>query len=245
MGTQEATVRANSIRAVIFDYGNTLVEFGESQIRSCDAALASALESLYGHVDCDRLRAIRDRDRLAPYAGDLREQNIEAITANLVKELYGAVPSREELDLLLRARFEAFVSAIVAPDYLDDFLSELHRRYRLALLSNYPDGRAIRATLENLRLTRHFDAVVVSGDVGYVKPHPAPFRVTLERLRTEPAETLHVGDNWFGDVQGAKRAGLRAAHTVQWDTPEKFQPQPGDAPADITIEHVTELLEFL
>jgi len=242
---REPTVNADGIKAIIFDYGNTLVEFGEKQIRACDGALAGTLERLYGPLDGARLRAIRDRDRRAPYEGDFRENDLAAITTNLVRELYGRTPTPDELDALLRTRFDAFVAAVSAPPYLDGFLRGLHGPFRLALLSNYPDASAIRTTLKNLGLERHFDAVVISGEVGHVKPHPAPFRAVLRKLNAEPEEALHVGDNWLGDVQGAKRAGLRAAHIVQWDTPERFDPQPGDMQPDITIRHVTELLELL
>jgi hypothetical protein len=33
----------DDIEVVIFDYGNTLVPFGQAQLRACDAALAGVL----------------------------------------------------------------------------------------------------------------------------------------------------------------------------------------------------------
>lgn len=239
------SVERAQIRAVIFDYGNTLIEFTEPQIHACDTALASVLQSLYGPLDFQKLKMIRNADRVAPYRGDFVENDLAAISANAVRALYGLEPSDEELEAILRVRFQSFVDAVEAPHYLAGVLDNLAARYQLGLLSNYPDGQAIRATLDKLDLTRFFEAVLVSGDVGRVKPHAAPFRKILDLLGVAPAQALFVGDNWLGDIQGARRAGLRAAHIVQWDTPEKFSPQPGDHAPDLTISHLTELLDIL
>lgn len=55
-----------------------------------------------------------------------------------------------------------------------------------------------------------FDVVVDSSDVGVRKPDPAIFAVALERLGgLAPAATVFL-DDAPGNVEGAKRAGLRA-----------------------------------
>ena len=124
-------------------------------------------------------------------------------------------------------------------------LARLGARYRLALVSNYPCAASIRDSLARLDLARCFEAVVVSAEVGRVKPHPAPFEAALAVLELAPADCLFVGDNWLGDVQGAKRLGMRAVHLVQYDTHERFEPAPGDHPADATLAHLEELPALL
>lgn len=233
------------IRAVIFDYGSTLVEFGERQIHYCDTALADTLVALFGPMDYARLRAIRDMNRRAPYTGDLLENDLPAISQHLVRQLYEVDPRPDQLERILQVRFQSFVDAVEAPDYLAAFLADLSRRYPLGLLSNYPDGQAIRASLRKLGLEPLFNAVVVSGEVGHVKPHAITFRTVLERIGASPAEALYVGDNWFGDIQGSKRAGMQAAWIIQWDTPEKFARQPGDMDADLVLHHLTDLRRYL
>jgi HAD superfamily hydrolase (TIGR01549 family) len=235
----------DKIRAVVFDYGNTLIEFAAPQIRVCDDALAWTLREMFGSVDAAKLQTIRNRDRRAPYTGEYLENNLAAISKKAIRALYGREPSEVELAEVLRVRYESFVSVVTAPDYLHEFLEELSGRYRLGLLSNYPDGAAIRATLRKIEVEGYFAAVVVSGDVGRVKPHALPFQTILNRMGAAPEECLYVGDNWLGDIQGAKRAGMPAAFMVQWDTPEKFDRLPGDMDADLTLSHLTELLNFL
>ncbi len=43
------------------------------------------------------------------------------------------------------------------------------------------------------------------------KPEPYPFRMAMERLGTQPEETLMVGDQIATDVLGAARLGMRTA----------------------------------
>ena len=236
---------ATGLQAIVFDYGSTLIEFGERNLLACDRALADLLTELYGHVDFPRLREIRNQDRRVAYTGDFAENDLADITVNLVRELYGLDPSAEALERILRVRYVSFLNEVEAPPYVAAFLEALAARYCLGLLSNYPDGEVIRASLKKLGIDRYFKAVVVSGDVGRVKPHAAPFQAVLSRLGVQPFESLYVGDNWLGDVQGAKRAGMRVAWTVQYDTPEKFERRPGDHEPDVTLQHLTDLIGFL
>src|SRR5262249_43328437 len=103
----------------------------------------------------------------------------------------------------------------------------------------------IRASLDRTGIARRMDAVVVSGEVGHVKPHPLLFRTVLGQLGVEPREALFVGDNWLGDVQGAKRAGMWAAHTLQFDTLEVFDRETGHEEADLVLRHLSELEGYL
>ena len=236
---------ADQIRAIAFDYGNTLIQFTRPQIERCDAALVEALVGMFGPVDPVRVAEARDADRLAPYSGEFRENDLPTITANLVTQLYGSPPTDAQLEQLLDLRFNSFVDAIEPPDYVVELLDRLGERYRLALASNYPCSRAIRASLERCGLADRLDPVVVSGDIGYVKPHARVFATLAERLELEPGQVVFVGDNWLGDIQGARRAGMFAVHTLQWDTPEKFDREPDHLDAHLEIRHLTELADHL
>jgi len=78
---------------------------------------------------------------------------------------------------------------------------------RLAVVSNW-DGR-LRRILEEHGLRPYFDAVVISAEVGWRKPHPEIFRRALAEAGAAPGEALHVGDSVGDDVDGARAAGIR------------------------------------
>lgn len=80
------------------------------------------------------------------------------------------------------------------------------RRIPLAVISNWPPS--LEATLIKCGLRRYFSAVVVSGEVGYAKPHPEIFRLAVERLGIPAAQSWYVGDSISHDVRGARSAGF-------------------------------------
>lgn len=201
----------NRIEAVLFDYGNTIIPFARPQMDACDNALRDMLEKHFGPVDRERLKQIRDTDRLAPFNNGYRENDLTETVTRLVRRLLDREPSPGQVADLLQARYEAVVAAIEAPPYAAEVLSRLKGRYRLALVSNYPDGKAIRASLTRTGLESLFETVVVSGEVGYVKPHPRPLVVCLEQLDLAPSDAVYVGDNWLADVQALPASACRSS----------------------------------
>ncbi len=239
------TFDGGQIRTILFDYGNTLVPFSHDAVAQLDGAFERALARHFGRVDREQMQRLREADRLAPYRGDHRENDPVEVTASLVCRLYGRRPSPEVLEDLLRVRYEAFIDAIELPAGVLSLLHRLSERYRLGLVSNYPDGAAIRHSLRRIGIESVFEAIVISGEVGYVKPHPCIFNVAAEKLQLDPQSTLLIGDNWLGDVQGAKRYGMKAAWLRQYDLVEVFPPNPGDHPPDLVLDHLNELESHL
>jgi len=54
------------------------------------------------------------------------------------------------------------------------------------------------------------DAVILSYEVGLVKPDPAIFRLVCDRLGLQPAEILFVGDTPAADIEGPCAIGMSA-----------------------------------
>jgi len=78
---------------------------------------------------------------------------------------------------------------------------------RLAIISNW--GWSGVELLHTLELAAHFEAVVISDRVGFLKPSPGIFRHALELMGVGPAEAIHVGDSVKADVVGARSVGIR------------------------------------
>lgn len=67
-----------------------------------------------------------------------------------------------------------------------------------------------REKLAAANLSRYFDVVVVSAEVGAAKPEPVIFEHALAQFGVPSANALMVGDSFTRDVEGATRAGLDA-----------------------------------
>ncbi len=60
-------------------------------------------------------------------------------------------------------------------------------------------------------LRERADAVVISEEVGVMKPHPAIFTHAAEQAGFEPGAILYVGDSLTSDVEGGHGAGWQVA----------------------------------
>jgi HAD superfamily hydrolase (TIGR01549 family) len=171
----------------------------------------------------------------------LVENDRRTICRELVVEIYGVHPSESEVDLLVEARFEAFIQLVEIQGGVQSLLNELRQHYRLGFLSNYSCSRSILAGLKKTGLSEMFKSRTISGDVGYVKPHRKPFEVMLRELALAPEKCVYVGDNWLADVQGSKRIGMYSILTTQFAPYEKIDPAEGDFSPDARISHIREL----
>jgi len=123
---------------------------------------------------------------------------------------------------------------VVFPDSVPT-LNRLAQRHRLALITNgIPELQ--NEKLDRGRLTPYFDPILISGGLGIAKPDPRIFQIALEKLRVQPDRAVMVGDNLNRDVQGARRAGLKAVwiNRSGADLPPDIQP-------DATIQTLDDL----
>ena len=92
---------------------------------------------------------------------------------------------------------------------VDIVLSSLRAAgFCLALVSNAVPST--RDRIRSLGLEPYFDAILLSGEVGFEKPSPEIFLEALNNLDMIPTEVVHVGANYTSDVRGAQSAGIPA-----------------------------------
>ena len=119
-------------------------------------------------------------------------------------------------------------------------LVRLGRAHHLGLVTSGDRDRVTRQ-LRAFRLTQLFRARVCSGDTPEKKPHPAPLRLALQKLRLEPAACVYVGDS-PEDLQMAKSAGVRAIAVLgRFPTEKRLRA----ARPDFLLESIRELPEVL
>jgi putative hydrolase of the HAD superfamily len=63
--------------------------------------------------------------------------------------------------------------------------------------------------LDGLGITPFFHFALAAGEVKSYKPEPGIFEAALQRAGVAAGAAMYVGDNYFADVVGARRAGLR------------------------------------
>jgi REG-2-like HAD superfamily hydrolase len=111
---------------------------------------------------------------------------------------------------------------------------------RLGVISNW--SWQAPELLHDLELARHFEALIVSAHVGFLKPHPGIFEHALGVMRVQPHRAVHVGDSIGADVRGAQAVGItpvlieRNTHSHARET---------DRPAPDGVERVRDLYGLL
>ncbi len=182
----------DGVQAVIFDYGGVLG-------RTVDHTPRQELERLLNLEPGELYKAVF-------HSPLWDEAQIGRISSDEVWDDVGQRLGLNETESAMLRK------AFWAGDRLDKELVALIRQlrdegYRTALLSNAP--ASARERLEERGIADVFDVVVISGCEGVMKPDPAIFELTLERVGVAAEEAIFVDDSWE-HVAAARRVGLRA-----------------------------------
>src|SRR5581483_8973559 len=86
----------------------------------------------------------------------------------------------------------------------------LRPKYKTAILSNVNKG-GLERRISRETLDKYFDVIVVSGDVGYIKPEPEIYEFTSDKLGAKAEECVFIDDR-EGYVEAAKTVGMRAIY---------------------------------
>ncbi len=112
------------------------------------------------------------------------------------------------------AEMQEAVERFFGGDLLDTelvaYIRELKGAYTTAILSNY--GSLLREKLNHRwQIADAFDHVIVSCEVGVMKPDPAIYQIVLEKVSCKPEEAVFIDDS-LENVEGARNVGMHAIH---------------------------------
>jgi putative hydrolase of the HAD superfamily len=135
---------------------------------------------------------------------------------------------------------ERFMEYVRIDDHAKSTLETLRGQYKLGIVSNFAIPECVDKLLERHGLDKLFDVVVVSGAVNKRKPSPEIFEKALEKLDVCAEDTVFVGDTLDADVEGAKKAGMKAIYIER-----RSQKDVAGACPDQTIKGLSELVAAL
>lgn len=239
------------IRAVVFDLGNTLWfeahRPDEDEIWDLEAAGIRPLLDEW-RIDLpipldDMVRDIWNAYMLAwaheGERGTHRDPSLPVLIQAGLAE-HGVSITDEQAERWWRASWihVRHFGVQLYPDALDVVRAVKDMGLLAALNTNRPcTYDMLEPDLPYFGLDGLFDAIVCSGDTGYVKPHPSTFELVLEKLNVRPNEAVMVGDSCERDCAPARALGMRTVLKLNghYDGPAC------DA-ADFTIHDLAELL---
>jgi HAD superfamily hydrolase (TIGR01549 family) len=233
------------IKAIIFDFGQTLVDSSEG-FRRAEMESQAAIFQDMSITDHDYFKNSYRRIRKEFH----QESNLSRV--NIWKAVYQEFSREAPLIKLLKWEL-AYWQTIerhtkVFPEVMD-VLKTLSNRYdHLALITNtqgqtnthahrfksYPDLAAL------------FSVMVVAGEDGVPpKPDIRPFIACLEQLGIAPDEAVYIGDDWQNDVNGSRDAGLFPIWLKHKSVNRNYPEVKEDIPVISTLAELPPYLEKL
>jgi putative hydrolase of the HAD superfamily len=206
------------LEAVLFDWGDTLMEFAYSS--ELVAAGHRAGLAAIGREGLPEVEAVTEhfREEYEPLfwaPGTIEEIEYPQLVRRLLGD-FGLSIDDEELGRYLEAEHIAWDPARVLAANTHPLLEALRARgLKLGLVSNaFDPGWLLHRDLAQMGLDQRLDFSVFSSEVGMRKPHPAIFERALEVLDVEPERALFVGDRLYEDVRGAAEVGMTTVQAL-------------------------------
>ncbi len=192
------------IRNIVFDFGRVLVDWNPRYL--FDKVFPTVEESERFLRDICTMDWNVQMDCGKPYSVGTEE----------LSRLY---PEWREQIMLYDSRwFEMMGDEIPGMEVLlEEITAKGLHRYGL---SNWSAEKFPRVR-ETYPIFRHMEGMVVSGDVKAIKPHPAIYRILMEKYSLTPGECLFVDDN-KDNVQGALDVGMNAVLFTGADDLRKY-----------------------
>jgi putative hydrolase of the HAD superfamily len=201
------------IKAIISDYIGTLTN---ARCYTMEASMAKLHKWLTeAGFNTDRLQFLEEyakaheKYRLIRY-GELREvTNAVWVTETLCNLGFKVKSDDPRMKAALNVFFQDYVDSLGLRPFAKKLLRKAKENCKLGLISNFTYGPVVHCSLRKLGLAPFFNAILVSGDCGWRKPHGNIFADALKRLQVKANETVYIGDCPSEDIKGAKQAGIR------------------------------------
>ncbi|MBM3151271.1 MAG: HAD family phosphatase [Chloroflexi bacterium] len=142
------------------------------------------------------------------------ETSLRASTGDIPEEAHWQAVA--EALRLPRPKADKVTAEFFAGDRADQsllgYLRGLRPGCKVGLISNAWSG--LRAWINRQGFADAFDHMVISAEVGVMKPDPRIYRLALEELAASPGESVFI-DDVLTNVEAARAAGMAGIHFTQ------------------------------
>jgi len=226
-----------TIKAVLFDMGNTLVKYDYGLPEEVFQRVLFSLGISRSLDDIKKafLNAEKEAEdiNLLVSMGKIKRDEFWHQWDSLVLKHLGIAEHEKLAKSFTHSKWMDFVDSTLYPEAKEVLLELKRRGLKVGLISNGYEEE-IDLVLEKADLEKAtFDIIVGVDTIKKAKPNPDIFRYAISKLDVKPEETIFVGDNVEADYKGAEKAGI---HALLIDRTEKQQ-------SDLkTIKNLKEIL---
>lgn len=203
------------IKAILFDLDGTL----RHHLPSGGEVFVEYARSLNLQIsEEDRIRALHWEHFYFASSPEIRadsdayKDNRAGFWANFARRHLVALGIHPTQAIELSPKVSAYMEEFYKPEVhvpqdaymLLKFLNEAG--YTLGVVSNRE--KPYQEELIKLKLDSYFKFSLAGGEVNSYKPDRVIFERALELAGTSASETIYIGDNYFADIVGSRRAGM-------------------------------------
>ncbi len=190
------------IKAFVFDYGNVLIEWDPRNIyQRYFPNDSEGMEAFLKEINFMEWNAQQDKGRTFA-------EGVAALSQEFPQHAH-----------LIQAYHDHWKDSIGVA-YWDtvEIMKRLKQAgYPLYGLSNW-SAETFPHTREKFDFFDLFDDMVISGEVGHIKPHPEIFHILLEKIGRPAHECLFIDDS-LANIQQAQKIGFA---TIHFKSPEQL-----------------------
>ncbi len=244
------------IDAVLFDLGDTIIDFGIGR-REAEVLFRQGARLSYQDLSSrkhphlppfERYFKVHYRTMQRAYIWSKlsrRDFSYDTVLARAAAKLEMTL-SPDDIQRLSHIWYHPISLASNIDEGVGEMLLQLQAAgTKMGIVSNtLVPGHCLDQHLSDAGLLHFFPVRVYSSHVRYRKPHPRIFEMALELIGAPASRTLFIGDLLKADIAGAKKAGM---HTI-WKparTNGHFPLTPRRHHADLIIPKVTHLPQAL
>lgn len=192
----------STITAIIFDFGNVLVKWDAHALYKRFFPNPEAVDSFLREIRFPEWNAHQD-------AGRTFKEGIAQLSAEF--------PQHTEL---IQA-YDTYWIESIAEVY--DGTVEIVRKlkqsgWQLYILSNF-SAEKFPLMRQRFDFLQHFDDAIISGEHKMIKPDPAIYHLTLNRINRQAGECLFIDDS-LPNIETARELGF---HTIHFQSPEQLE----------------------
>ena len=228
------------MKAVIFDFGQTLVDSADG-FRAAEREVQDKILATLEGVERDRFMDVYRRMRKAHH--ERSRLSRREIWHSVCDALDRSIDERRLVEW--EGEYWKRVNALtrVFPE-APSTLEALRATHRLALISNTQGqaGRGGHRLSVFPDLERAFECIVIAGENGIpAKPDAEPFLRCLRQMKLEPGECFYVGDDYRFDVCGSRDAGMRPVWLKHRSVRRNWPDVDTDVPVITSLDELTGL----
>ena len=190
-----------SIKAVLFDLDNTLIDFMKMKKEACKSAIKAMINTGL------KMKKRKGYEKLMECYFRVGLDSSIAFT-KFLEEQVGKADEK-----ILQAGIKGYQKT--KPNYLKPYpyvleTLEMLKSFglKLGIVTDAPREKAFQR-LNAMNITKYFGMIITLDDTGVGKKDLLPLELAMKKLNLSPEEILFVGDSLRRDIEPAKKIGMK------------------------------------